>query len=62
MLVIPEIMADVEHVEVVVAHHECATLTLGHPERLGDVVAGYSTDVDPTTPGGEVDVLMNQGV
>jgi Ser/Thr protein kinase RdoA (MazF antagonist) len=25
---------------------DLATLTLGHPERLGDVVAGYGTDVD----------------
>jgi aminoglycoside phosphotransferase (APT) family kinase protein len=26
---------------------DLATLTLGHPEHLGDVVAGYGTDVDP---------------
>jgi aminoglycoside phosphotransferase (APT) family kinase protein len=25
---------------------DLATLTLGHPERLGDVIAGYGTDVD----------------
>ncbi|WP_328815175.1 phosphotransferase [Nonomuraea cypriaca] len=25
---------------------DLATLTLGHEERLGDVVAGYGTDVD----------------
>jgi aminoglycoside phosphotransferase (APT) family kinase protein len=25
---------------------DLATLTLGHPERLGDVLAGYGTDVD----------------
>jgi aminoglycoside phosphotransferase (APT) family kinase protein len=25
---------------------DLATLTLGHPEHLGDVVAGYNTDVD----------------
>jgi hypothetical protein len=25
---------------------DLATLTLGHPEHLGDVVAGYGTDVD----------------
>ena len=28
------------------AHFDLATFTLGHPERLGDVVAGYGTDVD----------------
>ena len=28
------------------AHFDLATLTLGHPEHLGDVVAGYGTDVD----------------
>ncbi len=28
------------------ALYDLATLTLGHPEHLGDVVAGYSTDVD----------------
>jgi hypothetical protein len=55
-------MADVAEVKVVVAHHECATLrveaapgdalfdlaslTLGHQEHLGDVIAGYGTDVD----------------
>ena len=68
-------MADVGEIEVVVAHHERATLrvgdvflkidadqtrtdveveamalapipTLGHEEHLGDVVAGYGTDVD----------------
>jgi aminoglycoside phosphotransferase (APT) family kinase protein len=27
-------------------HFDLATLTLGHPEHLGDVVAGYDTDVD----------------
>ncbi|GGK98024.1 hypothetical protein [Nocardia jinanensis] len=67
--------------------YDLATLTLGHPEHLGDVVSGYGTDVDldvirawwslrslrgvrwlvehgfdPTTPGGEVDVLINQAV
>lgn len=26
--------------------YDLATLTLGHPEHLGDVVAGYGTDVD----------------
>jgi len=26
---------------------DLACLTLGHPEHLGDVIAGYSTDVDP---------------
>lgn len=26
--------------------YDLATVTLGHPERLGDVVAGYGTDVD----------------
>ncbi|MCX4447619.1 phosphotransferase family protein [Streptomyces sp. NBC_01789] len=26
---------------------DLATLTLGHEERLGDVLAGYGTDVDP---------------
>lgn len=78
-VVIAAIMAGVAEVEVVVAHHECATLrvgdvfvdadeitgvidwseagqgdalfdlaslTLGHQEHLGDVVAGYGTDVD----------------
>ncbi len=69
------------------ALYDLATLTLGHPEHLGDVVAGYGTDVDlevirawwslrslrgvrwlvehgfdPTTPGGEVDLLINQAV
>ncbi|MFL6204381.1 MAG: phosphotransferase family protein [Acidimicrobiales bacterium] len=29
------------------AHFDLATLTLGHPEHLGDVLAGYSADVDP---------------
>ena len=28
------------------ALYDLATLTLGQPERLGDVVAGYGTDVD----------------
>lgn len=28
------------------AMHDLATLTLGHPERLTDVVAGYGADVD----------------
>jgi aminoglycoside phosphotransferase (APT) family kinase protein len=28
------------------AHFDLATLTLGYPEHLGDVVAGYGTDVD----------------
>ncbi len=28
------------------AHFDLATLTLGHPEHLGDVVAGYGTDVN----------------
>ncbi len=28
------------------AYFDLATLTLGHPERLDDVVAGYGTDVD----------------
>ena len=26
--------------------YDLATLTLGHPEHLGDVIAGYGTDVD----------------
>ncbi len=29
------------------ALYDLATLTLGHPERLDDVLAGYGTDVDP---------------
>jgi aminoglycoside phosphotransferase (APT) family kinase protein len=28
------------------AMYDLASLTLGHPERLGDVVAGYGADVD----------------
>ena len=28
------------------AHFDLATLTLGHPEHLDDVIAGYGTDVD----------------
>ncbi|MCZ7436772.1 aminoglycoside phosphotransferase family protein [Micromonospora sp. WMMC241] len=28
------------------AHFDLAVLTLGHPEHLGDVVAGYGADVD----------------
>ncbi|GLZ78015.1 aminoglycoside phosphotransferase [Actinorhabdospora filicis] len=28
------------------AHHDLAILTLGHPERLDDLLAGYGTDVD----------------
>jgi len=28
------------------ALHDLAVLTLGHEEHLGDVVAGYGTDVD----------------
>ena len=28
------------------AHFDLATLTLGHPEHLDDVLAGYGTDVD----------------
>jgi hypothetical protein len=28
------------------AMYDLASLTLGHPEHLGDVVAGYGTDVD----------------
>ena len=28
------------------ALYDLASLTLGHPEHLGDVVAGYGTDVD----------------
>ncbi|GAJ79524.1 hypothetical protein NBRGN_015_00260 [Nocardia brasiliensis NBRC 14402] len=61
---------------------DLATLTLGHPEHLDDVLAGYGTEVDrevirawwslrslrgirwltehgfdPTTPGGEIDIL-----
>lgn len=67
--------------------YDLATLTLGHEERLGDVVAGYGADVDldvirawwslrslrgvrwlvehgfdPTSPGGEVDVLRTQAM
>ena len=26
--------------------YDLATLTLGHPEHLGDVIAGYGTEVD----------------
>ena len=29
------------------ALYDLATLTLGHPDRLGDVIAGYGADVDP---------------
>ncbi|MEU4614603.1 phosphotransferase family protein [Streptomyces umbrinus] len=29
------------------ALYDLATLTLGHEEHLGDVIAGYGTDVDP---------------
>jgi aminoglycoside phosphotransferase (APT) family kinase protein len=64
---------------------DLSVLTLGHPERLGEVMAGYGTDVDldmirawwslrcllairwlaehgfdPSTPGGEIDVLRAQ--
>jgi hypothetical protein len=64
---------------------DLASLTLGHKEHLGDVVAGYGTDVDldvirawwslrslqagrwliehgfdPSSPGGEFDVLRSQ--
>jgi aminoglycoside phosphotransferase len=28
------------------AHYDLATLTLGHEERLGDVISGYGADVD----------------
>ena len=28
------------------AMHDLAILTIGHPEHLGDVVAGYGADVD----------------
>ena len=67
------------------ALYDLASLTLGHEEHLGDVVAGYGTDVDldvirawwslrslravrwltehgfdPSSPGGEVDVLRSQ--
>jgi aminoglycoside phosphotransferase (APT) family kinase protein len=28
------------------AHFDLATLTLGHPEHLDDVIAGYGTGVD----------------
>jgi aminoglycoside phosphotransferase (APT) family kinase protein len=28
------------------ALYDLATLTLGHPEHLGDVIAGYGTDID----------------
>jgi aminoglycoside phosphotransferase (APT) family kinase protein len=28
------------------AHFDLATLTLGHPERVADVIAGYGSDVD----------------
>ncbi|MFF2658210.1 phosphotransferase family protein [Kitasatospora sp. NPDC058032] len=28
------------------AHYDLATLTLGHPERLGEVLAGYGADAD----------------
>ena len=28
------------------ALYDLATLTLGHPEHLGDVIAGYGADVD----------------
>jgi aminoglycoside phosphotransferase (APT) family kinase protein len=51
--------------------YDLASLTLGHQEHLGDVVAGYGTDVDvirwlaghgydPAAPGCEVDVLRAQ--
>ncbi len=46
-------MVDVGEVEVVVAHHECATLRVGDvflkidaDQTRTDVVAGYGTDVD----------------
>ena len=55
-------MTDVDHVEVVVAHQDCATLhvgdvflkidgdlailTLGHREHLSDLVAGYGREID----------------
>jgi hypothetical protein len=67
------------------ALHDLAILTLGHPEHLGDVIAGYGTGVDlgvirawwslrslqaarwliehgfdPSSPGGEFDVLKSQ--
>jgi Ser/Thr protein kinase RdoA (MazF antagonist) len=67
------------------ALYDLAILTLGHQEHLGDVVAGYGTDVDldvirawwslrslqaarwliehgfdPSSPGGEFDVLRSQ--
>jgi hypothetical protein len=28
------------------AAFDLATLTLGHPEHLGDIIAGYGTDID----------------
>jgi aminoglycoside phosphotransferase (APT) family kinase protein len=34
------------------AMYDLAALTLGHEERLGDVVAGYGTDVDLDVIGG----------
>ncbi|WP_240771776.1 hypothetical protein [Nocardia sp. CS682] len=46
---IPAIMADVEQVEVVVAHHECATL------RVGDVF--LKIDADQTRTDVEVEAM-----
>ncbi|HEX5556200.1 MAG TPA: hypothetical protein VFX13_01130 [Gaiellales bacterium] len=37
---------EVEAMAVAAVRVDLATLTLGHEERLGDVVAGYGTDVD----------------
>jgi hypothetical protein len=51
-VVIPAIMAGVEEVEVVVAHHECATLRAVR----WLVEHGF----DPSAPGCEVDVLRSQ--
>jgi hypothetical protein len=86
VLVIPEIMVDVEQVEVVVAHHERATLRVGdiflkidadqtHTDVDLDVIRAWWSlrslrgvrwlvehGSDPTTPGCEVDVLINQAV
>jgi aminoglycoside phosphotransferase (APT) family kinase protein len=42
---------------------DLATLTLGHPERLGEVVAGYGRDVDrDLIPTGPVDRVEGSGM
>jgi hypothetical protein len=47
-------MADVEEVEVVVAHHERTTL------RVGDVFLKIEHGFDPSSPGCEFDVLRSR--